>query len=210
MRSNRFMPLKLRNIFLLFSLMSCGATAQIFAHGGEDHGEAKPTTAKTTAGAVTRSARLNDFEITFKHPSLEPDTAATGRLFITKFATNEAFGDANPAIEIESATGTLTQISVEKSDMVGNYVVRIPALPEGIYTARARVTTTGKTDTATFSGFEIARQEPAATETGSNSGTQTALLVLLTLLAFGLFGGLAYFTQRIFRDNHPGKEIVST
>lgn len=195
-------------LLLSFALSFFGNATQVSAHGGEDHGDAKPKTATTTAGTVTRSARLGDFEITLKHSALEPDAAAAGRLFVTKFATNEPVGDANPALEIESASGTVSEIPVEKTDAAGSYTVKIPALPEGSYTLRTK-TAGGKTATATFSGVEIAHQETAATETGSGSWTQTALMAMLLLVAIGLFGGLAYFARRVFRTKPLGEEAVS-
>jgi hypothetical protein len=193
----------------LLSLLFFGNAAQVLAHGGEDHGETKPPTATTTAGKVTRSARLGDFEIMLKHSTLEPDASAAGRLFITRFATNEPVGDANPAVEIESANGTVTEISVEKTDATGSYTVKIPALPEGAYTIRARVAAAGgKTNTATFSGVEVRHQE-AAVDASSSSWTQTALMAMLFLIALVLFGGLAYFALRVFKDKPLGKETVS-
>ena len=193
---------------LALAFLGNGAS-KVLAHGGEDHGDEKPKTATTTAGTVTRSARLGDFEITLKHSALEPDTAASGRLFITRFATNEPVGDANPALEIESATGAVTEIPVEKTAAAGSYTVKIPALPEGTYTLRAKTVAGGKTGTTTFSGVEIAHQETAAAETGASSWTQTALMVLLSLVALALFGGLAYFAHRVFGNKPLGEETVS-
>lgn len=185
--------------------------ASALAHGGEDHGAAKPATATTSAGTVTRTARLGDFEIMLKHPSLEPDAAAAGRLFITRFASNEAVGDASPAMEVESAGGAVTGISIEKTDAAGSYAVKIPALPEGAYTLRVKAAAaSGKSDTATFSGVEIAHREEAATaDAGGNSWTQTALMAALFLIALALFGGLAYSARRAFNDKPLGKEVVS-
>jgi hypothetical protein len=196
MKAVNIINFKLRSLatalLLSFALALFGNATQVLAHGGEDHGDEKPKTATTTAGTISRTARLGDFEIMLKHSPLEPDAAATGRLFITRFATNEPVGDANPAIEIESATGLVTEIPVEKTDAIGSYVVRIPALPEGTYT---------------FSGVEIAHQEAAA-EMGS-SWTQTALMVILFLVAIALFGGLAYSALRVFKDKPLGEETVS-
>ena len=204
---------KLRNFLMILAAISSvffAGAGQVFAHGGEDHGDEKPKTATTTAGTVTRSTRLGDFEIMLKHSPLEPDHAATGRLFITRFATNEAVGDANPVIEIESGGGAVTEIPVEKTEAAGSYVVRIPALTEGTYTLRAKTAAGGKTNTATFSGVEIAHQEEtAAAETGASSWTQTALMVLLFLIALALFGGLVYFARRVFGNKPLGDEAVS-
>lgn len=193
---------------LSFALGFFGNAAQILAHGGEDHGDEKPKTATTTTGTVTRSARLGDFEIMLKHSSLEPDAAAAGRLFVTRFATNEPVGDANPAIEIESATGSVTEIPIEKTDAAGSYIARIPALPEGTYTIRTKTVAGGKTNTATFSGVEIAHREesPAAAD---SSWTQTALMAAMFLIAVVLFGGLAYFALRAFKNKPLAEETVS-
>lgn len=200
----------LLTILWLVLLVILGNAAQGFAHGDEDHGDEKPKTATTTAGTVTRSTRLGDFEITLKHSPLEPDAATTGRLFITKFATNEPVGDANPTIEIESANGAVTEIPIEKTVAAGSYVVKISALPEGAYTIRTKaVVAGGKTNTATFSGVEIAHQKAAAETSISSSWTQTALMVLLFLIALFLFGGLVYFARRVFKNKPLGEETVS-
>lgn len=196
-------------LLLSFALGLFGSGEQVLAHGGEDHGDQKPKTATTTAGTVTRSTRLGDFEVMLKHSPLEPDAATAGRLFITKFATNEPVGDANPAVEIESANGVVTEIPVEKIDAVGSYTLKIPALPEGAYTIRAKASAAGgKTNTATFSGVEIAHQE-AAEEASSSSWTQTALMAMLFLIALALFGGLVYFALRVFKNKPLGEETVS-
>ena len=206
--------IKLRSLaatlLLSFAMALFGGAAQVLAHGGEDHGEAKPATATTTAGTVTRSVQLGDFEIMLKHSPLEPDAATTGRLFITKFATNEPVGDANPAVEIESASGAVTEIPIEKTDAAGSYTIKILALPEGTYAIRTKAATgSGKTDTATFSGVEVAHQEAAAADAGSSSWWQTALMAMLFLVALALFGGLAYFAVRVFKNKPLGETTVS-
>jgi hypothetical protein len=193
---------------LSFALGILGNAGQVLAHGGEDHGNEKPKTATTEKGTITRTARLGDFEIMLKHSPLEPDAASSGRLFITRFATNEPADNASPAIEIESQNGAVIQIPVEKSGAAGSYVARFAALPEGVYTVRTKLTYSGETDTATFSGIEIAHQEAAA-ETSTSSWRQTALLVMLFLFALVLFGSLIYFTQRQFKNKPLGEETAS-
>lgn len=204
--------LKLQSLatMILLSLMLSlfGSATQVSAHGGEDHGEVKPAAATTTAGTVSRSVRLGDFEIMLKHSLLEPDAAASGRLFVTRLTTNEPVADANPTIEIESANGAITRIPIEKTNAAGSYTVKIPALPEGAHTIRIKMSAAGgKTDTATFSGVEIAHHEAAA-DAGSSSWTQTALMVVLLLIALALFGGLAYLALRIFKNKPLGEETV--
>ncbi len=196
-------------LLLLLTLGFWGNASSVSAHGGEDHGDEKPKAPTTTAGTISRTARLGDVEILIKHPSLEPDTAATARLFITKFATNEPFGDANPAVEIESANGgSVAEIAVEKTDAGGSYILKIPAFAEGLYTVRIKTTVGGKTDTATFSGVEIAHQEAAVTNGGS-SWLQTLLTGFLLIIGLALFGGLIYFAVKIIRNTTVSEETVS-
>jgi len=133
-------------------------TSSVSAHGGEDHGEAKPKTTASDKGIVSHTARLGDFELMLKHPQMLPDTATAARLFVTEFETNESVDKATPAIEIESANGSITQAAVEKSDAPGSYSVKIPVLPQGSYTIRARLGYDGEIDTATFSGVSVAVQ----------------------------------------------------
>lgn len=197
-------------ILLAFVFGLFGNATRILAHGGEDHGDQQPKTATTTAGTVTRTARLGDFEIMLKHALLEPDQAAAGRLFVTRFATNEAVGDANPSIEIESATGAVTEIPVEKTDAAGSYTIKIPALPEGAYTVRAKATVGGKINTATFSGVEIAHQEAAGAENAGGSWLRTALMALAALLILGLFGTLIYFAARVVKSEPVGETASGT
>ncbi|HXG84967.1 MAG TPA: hypothetical protein VNI84_13180 [Pyrinomonadaceae bacterium] len=190
------------------TIMFLGNAAQVFAHGGEDHGEEKPKVATTEKGTVTRTMRLGDFEITFKHSVLEPDAATDGRLFITKYETNEAVNEAAPTMEIESANGSVTQVAVEKGTNAGSYNLKIPALPEGNYSVRANLKSGGETDTAVFSGVEVAH--PAAeTAAGGASWFGSALFYLVSAAVLGLFGVLFYFVWRMAGDKQVGEETVS-
>lgn len=178
------------------------------AHGGEDHGEAKPKTTANDKGIVSHTTRLGDFELMLKHARLLPDAAGSARLFITRFETNESVDKANPRIEIESASGSITAATIEKSDAAGSYNVKIPALPQGVYNIRARLTYDGETDTATFSGVTV-KMPSAASPENETSAARTWLIAFVFALVPGLFGGLIYFVWR-FADGEPmGKETVS-
>lgn len=189
--------------FLIFAF---GVGPELFAHGGEDHGDEKPKTAATGQGAVLHTTRLGALEIALKHPVFAPDTATEARLFITDFETNEPDRKASPAIEIEAANGAVTTAAVEKSETAGVYTVKFPALPQGVYTIRAKITYDGETDTATFSGVEAA---PAAAETDAANPAQTLLTAFIFLLAAGLFGGLIYFVLRFNKGETINKKAVS-
>lgn len=196
--------------FLLFTLIAFGNATQVFAHGGEDHGDAQPKVA-TTKGTVSRSARLGEFEITLKTPVLEPDAATSAKLFITKFETNDAVGDAVPTMEIESSGGTITQVAVEKSDAAGSYNLKMPALPEGNYTIRTSLKSAKGSDTATFSNVAVAHSETTdAATNGATSWVGTILLFTAGAIVLGLFGSLFYFAWRMATgEKRIGEEAVS-
>ena len=212
MKAINTVNIKLRSLamtlLLSFVLGLFGNAAQVLAHGGEDHGEAKPKTETTDKGTVLHTTRVGDLEVMLKHERLTPDAGNAARLFVTRFATNEPSSDVAPAIEIEAANGAVTQATIEKTGTAGSFAVKIPPLATGTYLIRAKLTHGGETDTATFSGVEIAHQQVAATETGS-FWTQTALMAALFLVALALFGGLAYFAVRVFKNKPLGEETVS-
>lgn len=196
-------------IGVLLIVLLAGNTLQIFAHGGEDHGEEKPKTETTDKGTVSHSSRLGDLEVMLKHPVFAPDTATTARLFVTKFETNQGFADVTPSIEIESSSSSVTEAKVEKTDTAGVFNVSIPALPKGTYTIRTKLTHGGETDTATFSSVEVTSTPTATTESGEMSWMRTILIAFIFLIVLGLFGGLTFFVLR-FSASEPLKEETVT
>ncbi|MGI9054488.1 MAG: hypothetical protein ACR2F2_01665 [Pyrinomonadaceae bacterium] len=202
--------MKKLSLFLLIPaiwILPFAVGSQIFAHGGEDHGDEKPKVA-SEKGTVTRTARLGDYELTFKHPFLEPDTGSGAKLFVTKFKTNEAVEEAQTAIEIESANGSVTEAVIEKTDIAGSYNVKIPALPQGVYSVRAKLTYNGETDTATFSGVEV-NLPPIVSPENSMSWARTALIGFVFALVLVLFGGLVYFVWNYADGESLNEETVS-
>ncbi|MEO8649832.1 MAG: hypothetical protein ABI539_11765 [Acidobacteriota bacterium] len=179
----------------------------LLAHGGEDHGDAKPKTAASTAGIVSHSSRIGDLEILIKHPILKPDTSSSARLFITKYATNEPADGVTSGIEVEAANGSVTQVAVEKTDTAGTYQLKMPALPEGTYTMRVGITYTGETDTVTFPGVAVAHETALATS--GLSWLRTTLIFLTGLIVLSLFAGLMYFVWRSADDGEIRSETVS-
>ena len=192
---------------LLNSFLFFGSNFPAFAHGGEDHGDGQPKTAASEKGTISRTARIGELEVMIKHPFLEPDTATLARLFVTKYATNEAADKVTAAIEIESSNGAVTQVTVEKADAAGSYNLKIPALPEGSYEIRARITYAGGTDSVTFSGVKI--EHPAAESAMGMSWVRTILIFLTGTFVLALFAGLMYFVWRFAGRGKIRSEIVS-
>lgn len=200
---------RILTIGLLLTVLFAGNALQIFAHGGEDHGDTKPKTETTDKGIISYSKRLGDLEVMLKHPVFAPDTATTGRLFVTKFETNQGFAEVTPAIEIESTGNSVYEAKIEKTDTAGVFKVSFPALPNGTYTIRTKITHGGETDTVTFSGVEIKNAPIISSESGQMSWVQTFLIVFVFLTVLGLFGVLIYFVLRFSEGKPIAEETVS-
>lgn len=197
----------LTTFFLIFCVF--GNAPEITAHGGEDHGDAKPQTETTDKGTVSRVIRLGELEVMLKHPVFAPDTASPARLFVTEFETNQGFGDAVPSVEVESSNGSVTEAKIEKTDTAGIFNVGFPALPEGTFTIRTKLTHGGETDTATFSGVEIQNAPAVAAEGGEMSWGRTALIGFIFIIVLALFGGLIYFVLRLSESDSLEDKTVA-
>lgn len=203
---------KLQNV--LFAVLTAvvlnfaGGATPIFAHGGEDHGEAKPKTETTDKGTVSHTTRIGDLEVLLKHERLVPDTGITARLFITGYETNEGFAEVVPAVEIEAANGVVVMAAIEKTGAAGSFAVKIPALAAGTYLIRAKLTHDGETDTATFSGVTV-QNAPTDSAIGGDSWMRAGVTALLFLVGTALFGGLVYFAARAVKSETRREESVS-
>lgn len=204
---------KLRNLSLAllaaFALAFYWSGEKVFAHGGEDHGEAKPKTETTDKGTVLHTTRVGDLEVMLKHERLIPDAGNAARLFVTKYENNAGADGVVPAIEIEATNGAVTAATVEKTDTAGSFTAKFPPLPAGTYLIRAKLAHAGETDTATFSGVAIENASAAASAAGNGSWAQTAVTVLLFAVALALFGGLIYLAARAVRNKPLREETVS-
>ena len=181
----------------------------ILAHGGEDHGDQKPASAAIVKGTVSHTTRLGTIELVIKYPELLPDTATSGKIFFTAFETNEPVDKVSSVIEIESADGSITPATVEKTDDLGIFNVKIPALPQGTYVVRAKVTTNGETDTATFPGVEVKSEGTISAGVDAFAWLRNLLIGTIFLVVIGLFGVLIYFVLRFSASDQIDNETVS-
>lgn len=192
---------------LLILLVNLTNGFVVFAHGGEDHGDAKPKSTANAKGIVTHSSRLGEIEIMVKHPDLEPDKATEGRLFLTSFATNAPFSGANATVEIESENGNVYTVAIESSEQAGSYALKIPAMPLGVYKMLASVSHGGETDATTFSGLQV--KVPVLVVEGETSWlTQTAIFLVFGLVIV-LLGGLIYVVWRFAGGPSVNEDPIS-
>lgn len=197
---------------LLVLFVIAGQATQVFAHGDETHENEQSKTTSTKNGIIVRTTKLNDFEITLKTPLLQPDVATTARLFITRYNTNEPTDREATisTVEIESSKGSVVQATVEETDIAGVYNLKIPALTDGNYTFRISLKTNKGSDTATFSGFEVAHATTISENGGASaSWSDATLLFVMSAIVFGLFCGLLYFAWRMVSDESIKGELAS-
>ncbi len=209
----RNMRVQILRLSLLWTILCISSLVllptAILAHGGEDHGDQKPATVANAKGTVSHITRLGEIEVMLKHPEMVPDTATSGKLFFTKFETNEPVDKVAAVIEIESADGSVTQATVEKTDDAGIFSVKIPALQQGTYVVRAKVTTKGETDTATFSGIEVKPESTGLAGLDGFSWLRNMLIGTIFLVVIALFGLLVYFVLRFSASDQIDSETVS-
>ncbi|MBX3295689.1 MAG: hypothetical protein KF762_08250 [Acidobacteria bacterium] len=201
-------PLGLLGLAPTILLISLAVGPKVAAHGGEDHGDQKPKTETTAKGAVLRTTRLGDFELTIKHPPLEPGMTTHGSLFVSRYDTNEPVDDAgNVQVALEAPGGSISDVAVAKSATAGSYALDVPALTDGEYALRVTLTAGGKASTATFSGVEVRNGEPAAGAAASWSGF--LLTAMFLTVGIGLFAALVYLSMRVAGRRPLGEETVS-
>lgn len=182
---------------VLALLLSLIVVPQVWAHGGEDHGEQKPVTAQTNANLTLRVIRVGDYEVTLKHPQLEPDKELAARIFVTRFENNEPIKDAKVVLSVEGESSP-KQITATETDTAGLYEVKLPPMPQGDYKLIARLEISGSSLTADFGSTQV---RVAVPETPADSATwaRTALIVLGVLLLLVFLGVLVLFALRYGR-----------
>lgn len=188
----------------LIMFLSAGSTG-IFAHGGEE--EAAPTV-KTRGTEEVRTVRIDDFEVMLKNPPVEPDTAGTAKIFLTRFATNEPVTNAKVWLTIEGANNQSQDIEGGPTGSPGTFTVKLPPMPQGSARFSIRVEAAGTTDNGSFGNITIARDEADAS--GGTSATwgwgRIALMTFIFALVLALFGGLLYFVWRFAGESEPSRE----
>lgn len=174
------------------------------AHEGEDHGAEQPPVVSADAGLTTRVVRAGDYEITWKHPALEPDRELAARVFVTKFDTNEPVAGARIVMTIANAEGALMEAAAAGTSS-GVYEVKLPPLAQGQYKFGARVSVSGISEGITFGTISVAPRPPTAAES-STSWARTLLILLALLAGLGLGGAIIYRLVRGARATHADRE----
>jgi len=184
-----------REILLVGIITLLASPLPIFAHGGEDHGEAKPQTS-VKQNIETRTATTDDFEILLKTPLLEPDKEIGGKLFLTSHETNEPISNAKITLLIEGEDGKKTEIIVNPTENPGVYRLTIPPIPQSTVKLSSKINHSGKDEIISFGTAEI-KLAPVESSAENAGWARSALL---GLGAIGLLTLLGFVAFRLFRN----------
>lgn len=183
----------MRKVYLRFiSVFLClfALPIFVFAHEGHDHGESEPETTTNAQGIISLTKSIGEVELLVKHLPFTPDTANSGRLFLSHFDTNEAITDISPKVEIVDQTGNAHEITVKKNETNGGFDLEIPPVVQGKADFRITFKHAGKTETVSFGNISIAPKAEISPLGTSYFVFALWLAVLALLLA--MFCALAY------------------
>lgn len=188
----------IRNIILVWIIALSVNPLPIFAHGGEDHTEAKPQTS-VKQNIETRTAVAGDFEILLKTSLLEPDKEISGKLFLTLHETNEPIGNAKITLLIDGEDGKKTEVIISPTDKQGIYTLTIAPIPQSTVKLSVKINHSGKDEIVGFGTAEI-KFAPVESSAENTSWARSALLGLGAIGLLILLGFAAFLLFRNFRQ----------
>jgi hypothetical protein len=178
----------------LLILLILASSALTFAHGDEDHGD-KKTTVAAGPGLIARTAKVGDYEVTVKHPSLEPLHEHPARVFVTRYATNEPVKDAMVNLIIAIKGKELVKVLAKAAARPGEYEATMPPLDVGTYNFSAAISAGGANGTANYGAVVVEMPKPLAGSRGW-AETKNAWLLALVLGLLALVSATGFLTWR--------------
>ena len=189
----------------LLAMTMGGGGAQVFAHGGEDHGDQKAPVVSKGTNMIVRVARVGDLEVVIKDPPIEPDKETAARIFITHFATNEPVSGAKVVVVLQGITPI--EVGAVPSSTAGMYEVKLPPLPQGQYKLLARIEHDGENKTAEYGSLAVVPL-PVPLTSAVATWARTALLVLGSLTVLGVLGAFIYMLLPAVRRSRIRGEVA--
>lgn len=189
----------------LLAITMGGWGVQVFAHGGEDHGDQKVPVVSKGTNMIVRVARVGDLEVVIKDPPIEPDKETAARVFITHFATNEPVSGAKIVVVLQGIVPI--EVNALPSTTPGMYEVKLPPLPQGQYKLLARIEHDGENKTAEYGSVAVAPL-PVSPSGALAIWARTALLVLGALTVLGVLGAFIYMLLPAVRRSRIRGEVA--
>jgi hypothetical protein len=161
--------------------------APVFAHGGEDHGDAPKPVSSLEAGTHVLGATGDVFEVVLKHPEHGEGGKTPLRVLVAETDTNAPVS----AAEVElTLTGPTVQALKPKMESPGVYQAEAE-LPVGAEFAAVATVTRGETvDVLALGVVHLEPEESAAAHDGASSrggwrlGAVLAVVGVLALVAW--------------------------
>jgi LPXTG-motif cell wall-anchored protein len=164
----------------------------LFAHAGEDHGEAQSTAPVTVAGmqgdVLTSSSTTDYFEVVSKYPATVAGDDTRIRLFVADFATNRPIVGATLALSFKPGGVQIRDASKMISPGIYDVVVRFT--DDTTYSMVATITAGQQTDFVELRNIyagDAARQFLAehATNVAVATGESSTPVYLIAAIAAG-------------------------
>ncbi|MBC7588845.1 MAG: biotin/lipoyl-binding protein, partial [Chitinophagaceae bacterium] len=140
----------IKKVLILLMLMPF----MVFAHGGEDHGEAKKSGAKP-ATYFSSEAESGLYELILKYPSIEPNKSAGLKLFISNVNTNAPIDSVS--LQIKVAGNPNIKLEVSRIDK-GIYEISGIFPEKKSYNLTVNINSLIGPDLLLLSNIEIGRQ----------------------------------------------------
>ncbi len=173
-----------------------------FAHGGEDHGNAKKTAVAGSMTYFSSEAFSDKYELLVKYNPITPGKEATLKLFISEYNTNKPLGSAS--LQITVAGSPNIKVTVSKTDK-GVYELKINFPEKKAYNLVVNITSNAGADLIQLSNIEAGKElEVTAVETVAHAHWYSSNWF------FGLMGLLIGLIVMFFISKTLSRKITTT
>ena len=172
-----------------------------FAHGGEDHGEAKKTTAASTSYFSTEAVS-DKYELLLRYNPIIPGKETTLKLFISEFDNNKPLDSATLNITVSGNPNIKVAVSrVEK----GIYELKVTFPEKKAYSLVVNINSYAGLDLIQLNNIETGKElAVATTETAAHSDWYSSNWF------FGLIGLLIGLIVMFFVNKTRSRKIIAT
>ncbi len=160
----------------------------VFAHGGEDHGDAV-SPVQVTSTRLSASAQSDNFDIVVQYGKAVPGLSANLDLYLSHYETNAPVAGAKIEVSINGDVNVTAQATAEKEP--GLYNLKLTFPKNGHFDLLFDISSPDKSDIIEVKGIEVGIEKvapPKATKNNLMIGVVAVvvILVLMLILIFGL------------------------
>lgn len=171
------------------------------AHGGEDHGDAKPAPAAMVQG-VSAGAMGETFEVLVKAAESEPNEATALRVFVSDARTNAPMQGAQ--VELSFLGESEVKLPAAPAESTGIYTASATFPSEGSWEAMATVRRGNATEVLSLGPWKV-EEAHHAHEEAEHEGVG-ARVGVFALLGLGAVGAAFWALRRTLRSRREPRE----